>query len=190
MDLPLIDSETAAEMSLAELYAVRQTLRARMGFLQEQLNVVNRVLSSKPPTRFGETVMLPAPKKWSPYDKTYGAVRHWCGEADAFLSIVGISYVRVTGLFELAKERAIQDGADEDKAKRTAEGVVNALGSRVPAGDYPTFVPLEKAPKKYHALPDALADGYQERPTTETGADLLDALRTTVGAQEAREPGR
>lgn len=156
-DLPQLDSEEVGDLTLAELYLARSALSARIDALKDQREVVDAELLKRGPARFGDVVMLPAPPKWSPYDKTFAAVRHWCETAEAFTSIAHFDYIRVTGLYDLARERAMADGEDEEHAKLTATGVVNGLGSKVPAGEYPTFVPLHKAAKKWHRLPDALA---------------------------------
>lgn len=156
-DLPELDAEEVGDLTLAELYIARSALSARIDALKDQRKIVDAELLKRGPARFGETVMLPAPWKWTPYDKTFAAVRHWCGDADSYLQVVHVDYVRVTGLAELARERAMADGEDEEHAKLTATGVVNGLGSKVPAGEYPTFVPLHKAAKKWQRLPDSLA---------------------------------
>lgn len=150
----MLDAETVQDMSPVELYEARGFLKGRMDALREQLKVVDAALLALAPLRFADTVMMRPSWKWTPHDKTLADVRNWCGDADTFLSIAHVSYVRVTDLAALAKERAKADEHPDPPA--FAEGVVNGLGSKVPAGDYPSFVPITKAPKWALKLPDVL----------------------------------
>jgi hypothetical protein len=156
-----LDEEDLRGLSNLELYDYRCQLKTRIADLRALKRAVEAELGTREPFRVGETVILPGQSMtWTPYDSTFAEIRAWCGSADEFLMVVHVDYPRVKSLVDLAMHRAQADGADEKTSKRFAQTVLDSLGSRTPEGPPVRFVPIDKAAKKWTALPDELEEQY------------------------------
>lgn len=151
-----LDTEDLQHLSNAELFDYRCRIEARIAELRALKHKVDEELGQRAPLRIGQDVVLPGSMKWKPFDPTFAAVRNWCGDADTFLLVAHVDYVRTSSIADLAKHRALGEGDSSEAAESYAETILSSLGEKVLDSAPVTVLPLAKAARKWASLPDEL----------------------------------